>query len=275
MYTRSFFFLDDGEVIQNPMNDKDSVWKDDLKIWPKTEAPQITAYLLENKACDFRQMEAFRSLQSYNYLQSGWVGQVLVNEVNDDVCFLKGKVTPSQSLNNDCHTAWVCSELKGKVVTAGCSCMAGKGRACSHVGAVLWKVDLANRLGLTSVSCTDQSALWNRGTKQNITPDLIQNISFKKPKMGNGIIGVDTKFGQSSRCHNIKQFYSHKEMMDHIEGSGLNDLLEVPGTLFNLLAKPVSPCKVLELDTVQEKLIHDHSSPETLPNSCKPCNNFF
>lgn len=42
----------------------------------------------------------YKALESYNYLQSGWVGKVLTHKVNDEVVILKGSVTPSQAVSS-------------------------------------------------------------------------------------------------------------------------------------------------------------------------------
>lgn len=42
--------------------------------------------------------------------------------------------------------AWVLCENEGYVLCAHCSCMAGLGEACSHVGAVLFAIEEFVRL---------------------------------------------------------------------------------------------------------------------------------
>jgi hypothetical protein len=58
--------------------------------------------------------------------------------------------------------AWVIEEQ------LPCTCMAGLGLSCSHVGALLWKIEYAARNNMTGVSCTDETARWNKGTTRNI-----------------------------------------------------------------------------------------------------------
>lgn len=142
-------------------------------------AADVIFYLVNSRACDFQQMKNFRSLELYNYLQSGWVGKVLTHKISSDLCYVKGTVSPSQSLNATPRTAWACVKQHGEIVTAGCTCMAGQGKACSHVGAVLWKIEMAVSKGLTTTSCTDRAALWNSGTKRNVEPAVLEDITFK------------------------------------------------------------------------------------------------
>lgn len=140
--------------------------------------PHIIHYLLTNKACDLREVNSFRSMQSYTYLKSGWVARVLLHELDERRVLLKCQVQASQSLKTH-HDAWVCCQRSGEVENSGCTCMAGRGKVCSHVGALLWKVDMAVSQGLTGEACTDTSATWNRGTKRDLEPAALTDINLK------------------------------------------------------------------------------------------------
>ena len=52
------------------------------------------------------------------------------------------------------------------------------GETCSHVGAVLYKMEAAVRLGYTSSACTDLPCKWNACFVQNILPSPIAEIKF-------------------------------------------------------------------------------------------------
>ena len=49
----------------------------------------------------------------------------------------------------------------GKVLAAHCDHMAGLGESCSHIAAVLFKIDAAVRLEYTSSACTDEPHRWD------------------------------------------------------------------------------------------------------------------
>ena len=53
------------------------------------------------------------------------------------VVILKAEVVPSMRINNKSHEPWVVVALDGVVQCAHCTCMAGLGEVCSHVGAVV------------------------------------------------------------------------------------------------------------------------------------------
>ena len=62
---------------------------------------------------------------------------------------LKVEVMPSQRLNDNPHMPWVAINLKGtSVEMAHCTCMAGLGESCSHIGALLFKLKAAIRVAL-------------------------------------------------------------------------------------------------------------------------------
>ncbi|KAM7310538.1 uncharacterized protein ISCGN_007446 [Ixodes scapularis] len=63
-------------------------------------------YLVHTKACDLQDVKAYRGLESFNYLQSGWVGNLSVHWIDEEFSFVRGQITPSQSVNQAFHTSW-------------------------------------------------------------------------------------------------------------------------------------------------------------------------
>ena len=83
---------------------------------------------------------------------SGFVDTIFVAKCPSDnkSFFPKGKVCPSQRLNEDPHEVWVCVESRDtecRIVTSWCTCTTGTTEACNHVIALLYKVNY----GLESV----------------------------------------------------------------------------------------------------------------------------
>ncbi|CAC5358530.1 unnamed protein product [Mytilus coruscus] len=88
-------------------------------------------------------MKAYKSLEAYKYVVSGHVRVVLSHQISNDCAYvaLSSKVTPSQRARDKPYELWVYLEKKiGTVYCAHCTCMAGLGEVCSHVGALLFKV---------------------------------------------------------------------------------------------------------------------------------------
>lgn len=212
-------------------------WVDDMKKWPQVEKPQILCYLVKSKACDLKDANAFRSMQSFTYMQSGWVGALFVHEIDEALVLLKGEVRASQALATY-HNVWVCCERSGTVISGGCTCMAGQGKVCSHVGALLWKVDLAVLSGFTGEGCTDKTAGWNKGTKRNLEPAALEDINFK---MAEGTIDEDAP---RKMLHSLPRFCGNdEELTEFYKDCPFQEILRHPGSLFHatMTAPPRQP----------------------------------
>ncbi|VDI72302.1 Hypothetical predicted protein [Mytilus galloprovincialis] len=188
-----------------PGVDKVKTWIDDMRVWPNMMYGDIYNFLVESKAVD-------------------------------------GEVRSSQTVSRTNEVFVLCNE-DGSIVNGWCSCMAGQGHTCSHVGAVLWKIEHAVRNNLTGVACTDENAKWNRGTTRNVEPKPLLNIIFKKPKAGEDIMDSDED--------------------NNIPGS--RDTPIIKGTT----ASKSFTCKPFTKDIIQE----DHGDHTAL-DSCGKCSNF-
>ena len=81
------------------------------------------------------------------------------------------------------YNVWVCLQKEyGWVLTANCSCMAGLGSACSHVAALLFKIESASHLKLTEgISPTSVLCEWKK-SKKSVQPAPIKLINFGRPR---------------------------------------------------------------------------------------------
>lgn len=257
-----YIFLAESTTYVHPK--EVSVWDDDMKCWAPVEKPDIVFYLLHSKACDLQDVKAYKSLDSYQYLTAGLVGMVHHHRINGDLAYYKAEVGRSQSFNASPHKAWVCVHKSGRVVTGGCSCMAGKARVCSHVGAILWKMEYAFSNNMTGIACTDEAATWNRGTKRNVTPASLENIAFGS-EQGEEINGAVQTLA----------FESHEDYVDHVRNSPLAGLMDIPGTLFHitLTAAPLAPLtEAVECEVLPPIVKHNsHEDVGILPESCPAC----
>eukprot|EP00795_Rhopilema_esculentum_P010025 gene10025-18655_t len=66
------------------------------------------------------------------------------------------KVMHSQRINEEFLRPWVAASDDGTILCAHCNCMARLGESCSHIGALLFKVEAAVRLGYTSLACASK-----------------------------------------------------------------------------------------------------------------------
>ena len=83
------------------------------------------------------------------------------------------------------YSVWVClHKSHGWVLTGNCTCMSGLGSACSHVAALLFKLEAAVHLDMNQNEApTTQLCAW-RSCKKQVEPAPMSCINFKKPKRG-------------------------------------------------------------------------------------------
>ena len=91
-----------GSLIVPPP--KSTAWYDDMRQWPAIEEVDIFTYLIERKACDLREMKAYKSTAAYNYFLSQCVGGFLISEQQGGI-FLKSQVV----LNTYWNTQYILS----------------------------------------------------------------------------------------------------------------------------------------------------------------------
>ncbi|KAH7949036.1 hypothetical protein HPB49_004241 [Dermacentor silvarum] len=84
-----------------------------------------------------------------------------------------GNVNHSQRLGDGPLKVWVLCMADGSVLTAHCTCMAGVGEACSHIGACLFAVDTGVRMR-NEKTCTGKDNAW--------LPTYVEKVQFKRLK---------------------------------------------------------------------------------------------
>lgn len=101
-------------------------------------------------------------------------------------------VTPSYRTTEEPHHPWVAVAKSGKVVAGHCTCMAGLGETCSHVAAILCKVEAAVRQELTHTTPTNLPCEWNQNFTRNVKASKICDIIFYSDK-GKSTIKSNTR----------------------------------------------------------------------------------
>lgn len=142
--------------------------------------------------------------------------------------------------------------------------MAGKCHSCSHVGAVLWKLEHAVRSGLTGIACTDESAQWNRGTTRNVVPMAISNITFKKPKVGENILDNNDDYVPSIR--ETPLYTSDEKFKAEVRNSALFKLFDIKGTTVN---------KSFTCTPIARSIMQENHGEHVSLSSCRKCYNFY
>jgi len=95
--------------------------------WPSVEYGHTFCYYIEHPGVYTRQqLMQWKSMEAFNYFQSGHVREVKVWPLsNSPSCILMAYVNPSQNAPEKAHCAWVGAKLGGDIIALHCTCMAG------------------------------------------------------------------------------------------------------------------------------------------------------
>lgn len=69
----------------------------------------------------------------------------------------------SMRLNEKLLKPWAIADADGAIISAHCDCVAGVGETCTHVGALLFKVDAI-------VRCREKTTVTGKLQKESIDP---------------------------------------------------------------------------------------------------------
>ena len=81
------------------------------------------------------------------------------------------------------------------------------GETCSHVAAILYKVEAAVRHGLTSQTCTDILYQWNQTFKESVQPAPISDIKFYSKSATKSILCSSKKKKEFNGQSHIKDLF--------------------------------------------------------------------
>ncbi len=96
----------------------------DLSDLPEVSQVHIFEYLVEKECVYTREaFKAYRSLDAYNYFNSGKVKNILTY-TNGSTCVVYGEIEAGQTLSKS-YSAWIVAKKSGEVQSGHCTCMAG------------------------------------------------------------------------------------------------------------------------------------------------------
>lgn len=121
--------------------DPATLWnaKLDPDCLPPIEATNLLSYLvLDTSFYTAKQFKAFKSLEAYNQMVSGFITSVQGKVIAGKYVVI-AKVRHSQRMNDPPIPIWIISSEEGTVISAHCmGCKAGLAEKCSHVASVLF-----------------------------------------------------------------------------------------------------------------------------------------
>ena len=140
----------------------------------------VTCSILYAGVFTQEKMKNYRSLEAYNFFRSGWVQTVFHFITSTGNVIFKADVRPSWRVTEIPHHPWVVTTSSGCIIAAHCDCMAGLGETCSHVAALLFKIEAAVRLGYATTVSTDVLCQWNQSFVPRVEAATVSDINFYK-----------------------------------------------------------------------------------------------
>ena len=103
---------------------------------------------------------------------------------------------------------WAIIKKDGCVEAAHCTCMAGLGEACTHIGAMLWAISAAVTINREK-SVTESKCYWLPCSANRNFMDSIKNADFTSSKQQKKVFDSQFLDGESSKS---RYSYHHKDV---------------------------------------------------------------
>mgnify|MGYP000008269787 FL=1 len=156
---------------------------------PPIEVSDLLSYLvLETSYYTNKQFKAFKSLEAYNQMVSGFVASVQGKEIAGQIVVV-AKVRHSQRMNDPLVDIWIIAERDGTIISAHClGCKAGLAESCSHVASVMFYIEAVTRIQ-GKLACTQAKCTWILPTYVNEVPYAkVGDIDFSSAKKLKGAL---------------------------------------------------------------------------------------
>ncbi|CAN7999207.1 unnamed protein product [Ixodes pacificus] len=185
-----------GEELPDPLDAdvRKNVFSTDARQWPRLEIGDIYVYLVEGICFYTReQFKSYKLEDGYNLFLSGKVRDACsfgATIENARIVLITGQVEASQTLGKY-HQPWAVVKKEGTVLSAHCTCMAGLGEACSHVAALLFRVEVDVKFGIHDPSSTSVECRWITASS-TAQASRVASIDFIKPSKRRRINTIST-----------------------------------------------------------------------------------
>lgn len=113
------------------------------------EVSDLLGYLvLETSHYTRKEFKAYKSLNPYNQMVSGFIQSVRGKLIRDKYYVVVGKVRHSQAMNKPPVYIWIITETDGTILSAHClGCKAGlEEETCTHVASVMLYIEAWTRI---------------------------------------------------------------------------------------------------------------------------------
>ena len=192
---------------------------------PPIEVSDLLSYLvLETSYYTNKQFKAFKSLEAYNQMVSGFVASVQGKEIAGKIVVV-AKVRHSQRMNDPLVKIWIIAEKNGTIISAHClGCKAGLAESCSHVASVMFYIEAVTRIQ-GKLACTQAKCTW-------ILPTYVNEVPHAKVK--------DIDFSSAKK---LKSVMEHKIAEERCDQTFASNAIPSDGGMQEVYAK-LNPCKI-------------------------------
>lgn len=159
----------------------------DVTNWPDISFADIFCYLINYPGQYSKgSLKAYKSLEAYKYVISGLVFNVHVKSLGDKFLVV-ARVRHGQSqFSKTPNHIWLGIAADGSIINAHCTCMAGLGEACSHIGAVMFYLQLTSEYTKRNLkgqdACTSMPCSWLPPSVKEVSFARLSEINFQDPK---------------------------------------------------------------------------------------------
>ena len=174
---------------------------------PPVESTDILCYLvLETSFYTQQQFKAFRSLEAYNQMVSGFIASVQGHIIANKFLVL-AKVRHSQRMNDSLISCWVITERQGTILFAHClGCKAGLAESCSHIASVLFYLEAWTKIN-GRLACTQVKCSW-------ILPTYLKQVEYEKAREINFTSARKMKHDLDAKIENLPNVSSPVDSAD-------------------------------------------------------------
>ena len=232
---------------------------------PPIEVSDLLSYLvLETSYYTNKQFKAFKSLEAYNQMVSGFVTSVQGKEVADKIVVV-AKVRHSQRMNDPLVNIWIIAEKDGTIISAHClGCKAGLAESCSHVASVMFYIEAVTRIQ-GKLACTQAKCTWILPTYVNEVPYAkVKDIDFSSAKQLKK--ALDKKIDSSHQNEGEQR----KSLEERCDPTFKCNAIPSDGEMLDLFAK-LNACKIKAvalslIDSYADQFIDQSRSLPIIPD---------
>ena len=232
---------------------------------PPIEVSDLLSYLvLETSYYTNKQFKAFKSLEAYNQMVSGFVASVQGKEIAGKIVVV-AKVRHSQRMNDPLVNIWIIAEKDGTVISAHClGCKAGLAESCSHVASVMFYIEAVTRIQ-GKLACTQAKCTW-------ILPTYVNEVPYAKVKDIDFSFAKKLKSVMEQKIETLHQTTGEgsKTLEERCDQTFASNAIPSDGGMQEVYAK-LNACKIKAvalslIDPYADQFIHESRTLPSIPD---------